>query len=134
MELEIKPHPIFSVIWGIWIANVLAAIYLFPDAIVYHKIVVAAFFPPEITAALWNTGMRDTLSQVWTFLLRKFVKEPSVNSIFGWNAGFFVLLCHIAFLPATIMFANWGLLPAAVVFIGTMMWLTAHLWKPHIFG
>ncbi len=82
MTIERKPSPVFAVLWLLWSFALFGSV-LTDD--VPRIWLFAAFFVLEGSAVLIKSGMRDTLSEIWTWVMRHLAK-PTSGFARGWNA------------------------------------------------
>jgi len=126
--IERNPHPLFSVLWAGWYAALLVALAL-PTQHIYATVVLVLFLPVELTAVFVNTGMRDTLSEIMTWLQRHFAKDRDFMR--GWNAlllGAVLLADHI--FTRTVVHFSGSELVGSVAFVIVAFWLYDHWMNP----
>ena len=126
-----NPHPVFAFTWLAWLGCVVAA-WLRPDP-TFALIVLLAFLPIEATGVAWNTGLRDTFSEVFTWIQRYLSKHVRVAR--GWNAVLLlVILAITGLLARTVDHYSGSWLAAGVTFVLTTLWLHDHLFSPDEHG
>lgn len=87
--IQRSPSPWFS---AAWIARYLTMIYALAssnDALLLYA--ALTFFPLEGVALLVNNGDRDTLSELWTWVLRKLSKHTDPARGWNWLAVIFAV-------------------------------------------
>ena len=67
MTIEREPQIWFACAWLGWLGCVTYALFR-PDQPLLGLVVLLAFLPIEALAIAWETGSRDTLSEIMTFL------------------------------------------------------------------
>lgn len=128
MTIQRNPHPIFSILWALWFATLLVALVM-PDNHVYAIIALSAFLPVELTAVFLNSGMRDTLSEIMTWLQRSYAKDRDFGR--GWNAlllGAVLLVTYI--LARTLIHFSGSSQVGFVAFTLVAVWLYDHWMNP----
>lgn len=129
--IEREPHLVFS---GLWLARYLAMIA--GAAFDLHWLFVGAafaFFPLEgAGVVLQSAGLRDTLSELWTWVLRKLSKHE--RPFQGWN---WLAVIFATFESSTLYYLLSPLLPdlfVGVMSAGLAAMLHAHWLRPDIHG
>ena len=132
MTISRKPHPVFSFIWLGRYLGMFAAIMF--GSIVWLGIFAVLFLPVEGYAVAKDTGQRDTLSEVWTWVIRHLSKVDRPFTGWNWLAAIFATLeAGTVWTLAT----HHGLLPdpvIAVMCIGVASMLHAHWLNPDVVG
>lgn len=132
MTTSRDPHGWFSGAWSGWFACVLYAIAR-PDEPLIGAVVLVAFLPIEALAVILDTGARDTLSEIMTWLQRRLSRHRV--ALRGWNALIVTIIVLIAWLLGRTVWYYSGAWPLAVVVGGlTVIWLADHFISPHIHG
>ncbi len=130
--MERLPHPLFTVYWTVWYSAVIAALAM-PDRVLFGLIVLLAFLPAEALAVKLNTGMRDTLSELATWIFRKLSKHRKFAR--GWTALLLLIVLTIAYLLARTTNSYTESVPLAVaMFALTSAWLYDHWLSPDVHG
>jgi len=130
MGIQRNPHPVFSVLWGVW---GLATIYLFATGptLTPWAMWFVYFLAVELTGVFYKgpNQERDTLSETMTYLQRSFSQHRRFGR--GWNAA----------LLAIVLMVSWvGVYPVpndfqrAVMGILVAVWLYDHWMSPDIHG
>jgi hypothetical protein len=126
------PHPIFSAAWGLWLALVLTALAM-PTRPLFGLFVLLAFLPIEGLAVVLNTGARDTLSEITTWVFRHLSKHTRPGR--GWNALLLLVILAIAYLLGRTVAHYSGSWFLAIVMGGlTVVWLHDHFLRPDLHG
>tara|TARA_S200002703_G_scaffold61740_1_gene53646 strand:- start:637 stop:1029 length:393 start_codon:yes stop_codon:yes gene_type:complete len=84
------PDMIFAIVWMVRYAVML--IVLATGDMVTLAVVLGAFVPIEAVAVIRKSGQRDTLSELWTWVLRKLSKHERAFSGWNWLAVIFAAL------------------------------------------
>ena len=133
--IQRKPDMVFAVLWlARYVAMFTTLIMGSPLGVL---IASASFFPVEGVAIARNTGLRDTLSEIWTFTLRFLAKHAvELKPFTGWNwlsvifatfeAGVVVYLFD-HYVPSFGLYAD-------VMAVGLAALLHAHWVRPDIVG
>tara|TARA_S200002703_G_scaffold108388_1_gene94181 strand:+ start:6136 stop:6540 length:405 start_codon:yes stop_codon:yes gene_type:complete len=124
-------HPVFGILWAIWLIMVLIAIYLYPNP-TFIKIVLLAFFPIELTGVALDTGSRDTLSETMTWLQRYLSKHRIIYR--GWNAVITLMTVHISWLAKFLVDQHWSPFFGWITFALTTIFLIDHWFNPDVHG
>lgn len=101
MSTERLPHPWFSAYWALWALSTVpvAVVTAIPGGrwygLLWWVVWFVAFLAAEIPAALIDTRMRDTLSEVATWLHRKLAKGEHRWDR-GWTAFVSVFITLLA--------------------------------------
>lgn len=130
MTIERSPHPVFSLLWLAWFANVLGALAA-PHHPLYGLVVLIAFLPIEGTAVFTRTAgnMRDTWSEIFTWLQRHLAHDRDFAR--GWNAMLLLILLSVTYLLGrTVAHYSESVVLGAVFFTLATIWLHDHLWHP----
>lgn len=131
MTIQRSPHPVFSVLWVLWYGSVLAALSL-PNEPLVGLIVLLVFLPIEAVGVFVDTGSRDTLSEIATWVQRKLSKHRALR---GWNLLLLMVIMSIAYLLGrTAMDYSGSVLLAGVFFVCTTGWLYDHWVSPDVHG
>jgi hypothetical protein len=126
------PHPIFAAIWGVWLALVLTALAM-PARPLFGLLVLLAFLPVEGIAVALDTGARDTLSEITTWVFRHLSKHEEPGR--GWNALLLIMVLTIAYLLGrTVMHYSGSWFLALAIGGLTVRWLHDHFLRPDING
>lgn len=89
------PHAVFSALWLAWYGCVWWAL-LTPDDPRLGLIVLLVFLPIEAVAVWLDTGSRDTLSEIATWVWSKLSKHRQFGR--GWNAMMLGVVLTISYL------------------------------------
>ena len=84
------PDMLFAVIWMARYA-VMLALLLIGDMVAL-AVVLAVFVPVEAVAVVRKSGQRDTLSELWTWVLRTLSKHERAFTGWNWLAVIFAAL------------------------------------------
>ncbi len=126
-----SPHIVLSVVWFIWYGNVIAALAL-PGRPLYGLIVLLTFLPIEAIGVFRDTGTRDTLSEISTWVFHRLSKHRRLR---GWNALLLLIVITIAYLFGRTAYHLTGFWPVAVVTTSLMIvWLYDHWLDPQTHG
>lgn len=127
-----QPHVVFSVIWFLRYAAMMT--FLIREDAPLLLFSAAMFFPIEAVGVFWDTGKRDTLSEIWTWVLRNLSKHKTPASGWNWLAVIFAVfeagsLNYIFdfYVPAFDVFGD-------VMCMGLAAMLHAHWLRPDIHG
>lgn len=83
--IERKPHPFYLGIWIAWSLTMLASA-LFSNGTTRWAL-WASFFMIEGAAVLSSSGgLRDTLSEIWTWIMWHLNGKKNSGDLRGWNA------------------------------------------------
>ena len=92
--IQRRPSLLFSGLWLVWSGayfySVLAGLYTL------RLWCFVAFFLVEGSAVIVKSGLRDTLSEIWTWIIRKLAK-PTSGFGRGWNAMLLAYVLIIAY-------------------------------------
>ena len=125
-----SPQPVFAVLWLLW------SLALFGSVIreVPRLWLFAAFFVLEGAAVLIQSGMRDTLSEIWTWTHRK-LSKPSSGFARGWNAMLLAYILLIAYVVGDSLVVN-GMPEWLATILGGLVtiWLWDHWTDPVTHG
>lgn len=111
------PHPWLSVYWGVWVLSSIpvAIATAIPGGALYGLlwwvVWALAFLIAEIPAALVDTGMRDTLSEVVTWMHRKLAR---VEAHFRWNRGWTAMVSSLIVVVSFTSTLPWGVASVTV--------------------
>lgn len=132
MTIERDPHGYFSGVWAGWFACVLFALAK-PDEPALGLVVLLAFLPIEGLAVYLDTGLRDTFSEIFTFVQRKLSKHMHIAR--GWNAMLLLVILSITYLLGRTALHYSGSWVVAASFFGlSTVWLFDHLFHPEKHG
>ena len=132
MSIERKPHGKLAVIWSVWYALVMVALAM-PGRPYFGLGVLLAFLPIEAYGVFKDTGARDTLSEITTWVFRRLSKHTRVAR--GWNALLLACVLMISYLFGRTVWYFSGSWPLAVALGGLfVVWLYDHLLRPDIHG
>jgi hypothetical protein len=123
---------VLSAVWGLWYCLVLTALAL-PDRPLFGLLVLAAFLPIEAIGVVRDTGARDTLSEIVTYVFRHLSKHERPGR--GWNALLLLVILTIAYLLGRTVAHYSGSWFLAVAMGGlTVVWLHDHFLSPQVHG
>ena len=88
MAISRLPHPVFSAFWAARYVAMIAAGLWGSDAVLFWA--WALFVPAEGLGLMMDTGRRDQLSEIWTWVLRALAKPEYEESVLGWNLLAFI--------------------------------------------
>lgn len=132
MSIERDPHGWFAGTWLAWFACVLYAIAQ-PQHPALGLTVLLAFLPIEGLAVYLDTGMRDTLSETFTWLQRHLSKHRHIAR--GWNAMLLLVILSIAYLLGrTVWHYSGSYAMTGAFFVLSTVWLYDHLFHPEVHG
>lgn len=130
--IERDPHGWFAGMWTAWYACVLYSLAR-PDAPGVGLAVLLAFLAIEGVAVARDTGSRDTLSEIMTWLQRHLSKHRQVAR--GWNALILMIVLTICYLLGRTVWHYSGSWPLAVGLGGlAVVWLHDHWMSPEEHG
>lgn len=84
MSIARKPHPVFTVVWAVLMGFAIHAGIVGLDNPWYALKVGLAIVAVEIVAVVWKQELRDTLSEITTYVNRKLSKHR--RAVRGWNS------------------------------------------------
>jgi hypothetical protein len=126
------PHPVFAALWGVWLALVMTALAL-PTHPLFGLLVLLAFLPIEGVAVVLDTGARDTLSEITTWVFRHLSKHERPGR--GWNALLLIMLLVIVYLLGRTVLHYSGSRFLGLGMGGlTAVWLHDHFLRPDLHG
>lgn len=89
MSVARTPHPIYAALWGAWSVFMIVSTFLAVGTV--DVVLWATWSLIEGSAAAINTGMRDTQSEIVTWVHRHLAKGPLARVPYrGWNALLFI--------------------------------------------
>lgn len=136
MTIARLPHPIFAMLWLAWSVYMIVCVWLATG--VADVILWGSWAAIEGAAAALNTGMRDTQSELATWVHRHLAKGPVADIPHrGWNALLFIPYIGLIGLNVFQLFQGRGLLMesfgvAFVVMICVGIW--DHWHAPQVWG
>lgn len=130
MGIERNPHPVFSVVWGIW---GLVTMYFFamPPTLTQWCVWFGAFLVVELTGVFYKgpEQERDTLSETMTYLQRSFSKHRKFAR--GWNAALLAVVIIISWVGVSLVPNEFQRTLMGVL---VAVWLYDHWMSPDIHG
>lgn len=115
MTIARDPHGWFAGAWLGWLACVTYALFR-PDEPLLGLVVLLAFLPIEGLAIAWETGSRDTLSEIMTWIQNHLSKHTHVGR--GWNAMILMVILSICYLLGRTVWYYSGSWPLAIALGG----------------
>lgn len=133
MTIDRAPHPGFAAFWALrYLVMIVSAVlgWVWPLAIAAFS-----FFPAEFLAVKIDSGFRDTLSEIWTWVLRTLGKHNDPFRGWNWLAAIFAAFEAGV---ADFLLSGWHPLLAGgwvdFMCIGLAALLHAHWLRPDIHG
>jgi hypothetical protein len=136
--IQRQPHRVYAALWALRYLAMVFAIATGNIATgnrLVFTISAASFFPLE-GVAVWqkSNGMRDTLSEIWTWVLRKLSKHDRPFTGWNWIAAIFASFEGSALYVIMDWVAWFPTLGAAGMSIALAAMLHAHWLKPQVHG
>lgn len=103
--IERRPHTVWAVVWLLWSLTMLASA-LFANGTSRWALWLAFVIAEGAAVALKSSGLRDTLSEIWTWVMWHLNGRKNSGDLRGWNAMLAAYLLILAWCVGDSLYAS----------------------------